>query len=261
MAEALRESEQYPNLIEHDILLDTHESHTFGPSKWSPYTNTVILRDEETIFKLAREAQKGEVAPMQQADTTKQNPTSVLAKKVLRVNFIRSVIHQTGKGRVMSMACTSLVGNGHGFIGIGEGTSGEGVSEARDIAINRALRRMDQVELFEGRTIWTEMDGKFGSTRIILRPRPVGFGLAVNPVVHEVCRVLGIKDLSAKVWGSRNKYQVLKATLRLLLPGSMPAMMGNGVGGKGKRLEKGVPMRTAMEMELARGRKIVPLHD
>ena len=55
-------------------------------------------------------------------------------------------------------------------------------------------------------------------------------------------------------------YQVMKAIVRMLLPGREPAFMCNGMGRKGRRLEKGLDMRSAMELERDRGRRIVPLH-
>ena len=51
--------------------------------------------------------------------------------------------------------------------------------------------------------------------------------------------VAGIKDASAKVWGSRNQYQVMKAIVRMLLPGREPTLMGNGLGRRGRTMENG----------------------
>ncbi|EGN92875.1 hypothetical protein SERLA73DRAFT_146500, partial [Serpula lacrymans var. lacrymans S7.3] len=80
---------------------------------------------------------------------------------------------------------------------------------------------MDYVERFEKRTLWTEMDSKLGATHIILRPRPAA----------------GIKDASAKVWGSRNPLSVTKALFRMLQAGNAPLSMGDGIGGKARRLD------------------------
>jgi small subunit ribosomal protein S5 len=78
-----------------------------------------------------------------------------------------------------------------------------------------AVRNMDYVNRFEGRTIiWTGMSSKLGATRIILRPRPVGFGLYRNPNVHQVLKAAGIKDISAKVWC--NRLNVIKLLFRML---------------------------------------------
>ncbi|KAF7325736.1 37S ribosomal protein [Mycena kentingensis (nom. inval.)] len=106
-----------------------------------------------------------------------------------------------------------------------------------------ALRSVDHVERYEGRAIWTKVRTKLGATQVILRPRPVGFGLRCNPNIHRLCTAAGIRDISAKVWGSRNKLPVLKATLRLLQAGNAPHGMGNGLGGPGPRMRKGMDLR------------------
>ena len=148
---------------------------------------------------------------------------------------------------------------GFGILGYGEGKDDE-VARAIDKAFLQAVRTMDYVDRYEDRTIWTDMESKLGATRVILRPRPVGFGLHCNPNIHQVLKAAGIKDISAKVWGSRNQYQVMKTIVRMLLPGREPTLMGNGLGSRGRTMEKGREMRSAMEIERDRGRRIVPLH-
>ncbi|OAX42429.1 ribosomal protein S5 domain 2-like protein [Rhizopogon vinicolor AM-OR11-026] len=118
---------------------------------------------------------------------------------------------------------------------------------------------MDSVERFEKRTLWTDMETKLGSTHIILRPRPVGFGLRCNPNVHQVLKAAGIKDASAKVWGSRNPLNVIKALFRVLQGGNAPLSMGDGFGGKAKKLDKGSGLRNKSAVERDRGRKLVDL--
>ena len=91
---------------------------------------------------------------------------------------------------------------------------------------------MDYVERFEKRTVLTETETKLGATRVILRPSPLGFGLRCNPNVHQVLKAVGIEDYSVKVWGSRNQ-----ATFRMLELGNAPLAMGNGMGGKRRKLD------------------------
>lgn len=146
-----------------------------------------------------------------------------------------------------------VVGDGNGLVGFGDAKSEDQMSGVRK-ATNNALKNVDGVELFEGRTIWTDMRVKFGSTELHLRPRPRGFGLMCNPYVHQVCKAAGIKDISAKVHGSRNPMAVIKATLSLLHSGGAPQGMGNGIGGPGKREEKKQGIKSLATMERERGR-------
>lgn len=164
--------------------------------------------------------------------------------------------HQTGKGKIPSRYALIVVGNGNGLVGIGEGKADEPI-QAMDNAFAEAVRNMDYVDRFENRTLWSEMELKFGSTRLHMRPRPVGFGLMCAPGIHQVFKAAGIKDASAKIWGSRNKVNVVKAALMMLHAGHQPLGLGDGIGGRGRRLEKGAGMRNKTVVELERGRRIV----
>ncbi|KAI0370530.1 hypothetical protein BV20DRAFT_966425 [Pilatotrama ljubarskyi] len=270
--EALVQSQHFPDLMSHDVLLDTHQGKTFPPNKHTPFANTVIVRNNPSIFRIAREIEKGEkekdevfVEDEEESSTDSMQPIKFLPlpqnqlARLYRAQYVRYVKQQTGKGKIERLSVLMVVGNGKGLLGLGEG-KGVDFQSAVSKAFAQAVRNMDHVERFEDRTIWTEMETKFGATRIILRPRPVGFGLAVNPIIHEVFKVAGIKDASAKVWGSRNPYQVMKAVVRMLLPGHMPTLMGNGIGGQGRTMEKGRELRSVMDVERDRGRRIVPLH-
>lgn len=168
----------------------------------------------------------------------------------------RRVTQQTGKGKKHRQYMLMVVGNGDGLVGYGEGKH-EDFGATQDRALIEAIRNMDYVERFEKRTIWSEMSIKLGSTRILMRPRPVGFGLHCNPNIHQVLKAAGIKDVSAKVWGSRNPINVVKATCMLIQAGNAPLSMGNGIGGKGRRLDAGSGMRSREVMEMERGRKLM----
>ncbi|EIW78489.1 ribosomal protein S5 domain 2-like protein, partial [Coniophora puteana RWD-64-598 SS2] len=170
----------------------------------------------------------------------------------------RRVTQQTGKGKIHRMYTLIVVGDGNGLVGFGEGKDEE-APRAAEKALAEAVRNMDYVERFEDRTIWTDMEAKLGGTRILLRPRPVGFGLQCNPNVHQVLKAAGIKDVSAKVWGSRTPLNVIKALFRMLHAGNAPLAMGDGVGGRGRRMEKGSGLRSKDAMERERGRRIVDL--
>lgn len=42
-------------------------------------------------------------------------------------------------------------------------------------------------------------------------PRSYGFGVRANDVLFEVCSRIGIQDISIKVIGSRNRFNMIKA--------------------------------------------------
>jgi len=264
-------SNPYPNLLTHDPLLDSHESATYKPTKRNPYGGKVILRNETSIFSAAREAEPAELRE-QDTDKTRENGDeeeySVLNHLPLSRSemadlhyyplFTRRITQQTGKGKIHRQSSLVVVGNGNGLVGYGEGKDEE-LPRATDKAYAEAVRNMDYVERFENRTVWTETQTKLGATRVILRPRPLGFGLRCNPNIHQILKAAGIKDCSAKVWGSRNPLNVIKATFRMLQSGNAPLAMGDGIGGKGRRLDKGSGIKGKDSVERERGRKMLDL--
>jgi len=258
----------FPNLMNPDPVLDRHIPLEFPPSKKSPFTNRVVIRPSlkslETnrqLAELAAEAETSELPDAEEARIKILGYSSKQLKNLVRIPiFSRRITQQTGKGKIHRMYAMVVVGNGDGLVGYGEGKD-EDAPRASEKAFVQAVRNMDWVERFEKRTIWTEMETKLGATRIILRPRPVGFGLRCNPNIHEVLKAAGIKDISAKVWGSRNPLNVIKALFRMLQAGNAPLSMGDGIGGSARKLNKGTGLRNKTEVERERGRKLIDLRN
>lgn len=263
------DGESHPNLLRPNPLLDLHESVVYPATKDFPYPAKVTVRNDPSMFDAARAwaAQEDLDGNDIEEDTSEENENPLLAlplpiSEIMRLHryaiMTRRITKQTGKGKIARMYSMMVVGNGDGLVGLGEGKADE-VPEAQTKALAQAVRNMDYVERFENRTIFTEMETKLGSTRIIMRPRPVGFGLRCNPNIHQVLKAVGIKDISAKVWGSRNTLNVIKACFRMIQAGHAPTAMGDGIGGGERKLNKGRGIVNREEMERARGRKIVDL--
>ncbi|KAH9443982.1 hypothetical protein MJO28_013704 [Puccinia striiformis f. sp. tritici] len=179
-------------------------------------------------------------------------------RKLMKFTLVtKRVVNQTGKGKIPSMYTLVVVGNGKGLVGCGEGKS-ERMGDAAASATKQAIKSLAPVNIFEGRTIHSELRSKFHATEIVMRPRPPGFGLRCSPFVHQVAKAAGISDLSAKVTRSNNPMNVIKMCLMMLQSGGSPIGMGDGFGGRGKRLEKGIGMRTGEELAMMRGRRCEP---
>ncbi|KAH9074172.1 hypothetical protein EDB83DRAFT_2656763 [Lactarius deliciosus] len=235
----------FPDISTPNPFLDLSDSRQFPPSKLSPFASRVVRRPKTEVGVPRRRGEEEEEAEVKSAEDDEHAPILPLSRRELeklhRFPLIRRrVTQQTGKGKIHRQ--------GH-----------DDPSRATGRAFAMAVRNMDFVDRFEGRTIWTEMSSKLGATRIILRPRPVGFGLHCNPNVHQVLKAAGIKDISAKVWGSRNPLNVIKLLFRMLHAGNAPLAMGNGIGGPGRKLDKGSGVRGKQEIERERGRKLINL--
>ncbi|KAF8697244.1 hypothetical protein AX14_001422 [Amanita brunnescens Koide BX004] len=270
----VEKNDPFPNLMTPDPLLDSRDELVFPPDNSSPYINRVVVRNHNSIFHHALIQQTSEDPfdeksdwEAETSDETSEDLESLEnlplpeneIKNLYRFPLIvRRVTQQTGKGKIHRIQYLVVVGNGDGLVGYGQAKD-EDAPRALAKATALAIRSMDTVARFEDRTVPTEMETKFGSTRIIMRPRPVGFGLRCNPNLHQVLKAAGIKDVSAKVWGSRNPVSVVKATFRMLWGGHAPLGMGNGVSGKGRKLDKGEGVRSVLDVERDRGRKMVGL--
>ncbi|KAH9478745.1 putative 37S ribosomal protein S5, mitochondrial [Psilocybe cubensis] len=261
---------EYPDLMTPDSILDPREVYDFPASKETPFQNQVIVRNHRSVFheynegeeELLGEEESGPPIEEDEGGDSVINALPVSASYYQNlyhsILMRRPVVQQTGKGKIRRVAYMVLVGDGKGLVGYGEGKHSNAAVALKAARI-AAVKNMDWVERFEQRTIWTEMRTKLGATQLILRPRPVGFGLRCNPFLHQILRAAGLKDISAKVWGSRNKLNVIKAAFRMLHAGHAPTGMGDGVGGKGKKLSKGSGVRGKAEIERARGRKLISL--
>ncbi|KAF8902678.1 hypothetical protein CPB85DRAFT_1255996 [Mucidula mucida] len=194
------------------------------------------------------EGEEGEYAPPEGAQTFTEtditsptpdiyNRTGISKNFDLRdpdihvYEYYRMAKQQTGKGKIARAQIFVIIGNGDGLIGFGKGTHAE-YMRAKDKAYAQAIRNIDYVDRFEDRTVWTTLEDKFGSAKIIIRPRPLGFGLRCGPTLHKVFRAAGISDISAKIWKSRNRLVVTQGALRMLQAGHNPLGKGNGAGAR-----------------------------
>lgn len=84
-----------------------------------------------------------------------------------------NVTNQTRLGKISSMYFLAVAGNMKGLVGIGEGKSAE-PEEARTQAKNAAIRNMQPISRYEGRTIYGDVKGKVAATEVELMTRPPG---------------------------------------------------------------------------------------
>jgi hypothetical protein len=89
---------------------------------------------------------------------------------------VHRVATMTSKGKVASMYALVVAGNGKGLVGWGQAKH-EMLPRAVDKAFTQAVRNFGVVERYEDRTVWGNLQGKFGATSIDMWSRPPGRSL------------------------------------------------------------------------------------
>ncbi len=114
-------------------------------------------------------------------------------------------------GRRMAVGALVVVGDEAGRVGWGKGKSRE-VSEAVKKATEDAKHAMVRVALRQGRTIHHEVAGRFGASRVIIKPAVPGTGIIAGGPMRAIFEAMGVKDVLAKAMGSTNPYNLIQAT-------------------------------------------------
>lgn len=133
------------------------------------------------------------------------------SEAVLHVRRVAKVI---SGGRRFAFSALVVVGDKKGNVGIALGKSRE-VSSAISKALRRAKKTMFAVPLYKT-TIPFTVEGKHGSSTVLIRSASKGTGVIAGGSVRAVLEALGVRDVLAKSLGSANPQNVVKATINAL---------------------------------------------
>ena len=129
--------------------------------------------------------------------------------RVVTINRVTKVVKG---GRTMRFAALVVVGDEAGHVGIGLGKANE-IPEAIRKGKEDAKKNMIRLEMNENDSVFHEQIGHFGASKVFMRPAPEGTGIIASGAVRAVLELAGVRNIVTKSLGSRNKHNVVKATV------------------------------------------------
>ena len=151
-----------------------------------------------------------------------------LIEKLVAVNRVAKVIKG---GRQFGFTALTVVGDGEGRVGFGYGNARE-VPVAIQKAMEKARKNMVRVNLKDG-TLQYALNGRHGAAKVYMQPASEGTGIIAGGPMRAVFEAVGVRNVLAKINGSNNPINVVRATVQGLVhmqsPASVAAKRGKSV--------------------------------
>ncbi|AFI85109.1 MULTISPECIES: 30S ribosomal protein S5 [Methylophaga] len=144
---------------------------------------------------------------------------------------IRRVAKVVKGGRVFGFSALTIVGDGNGRVGFGQGKARE-VPVAIQKAMDEARKNMKKVVL-NGDTLHHPLTARHGAAKVFMQPASEGTGVIAGGAMRAVFDAVGVHNVLAKSIGSTNPLNVVRATINGLTdmnnPESIAAKRGKSV--------------------------------
>lgn len=152
-----------------------------------------------------------------------------LNEKVVSIKRVTKVVKG---GRNMRFSALVVVGDGNGHVGAGIGKAAE-IPEAIRKGKEDAMKKLVTVALDENHSISHDFIGKYGSASVLMKKAPEGTGVIAGGPVRAVAELAGITNIRTKSLGSKNKQNVVLATInglsQLKTPEEVARLRGKSV--------------------------------
>lgn len=127
---------------------------------------------------------------------------------VVKINRVSKTVKG---GRKMKFTALVVIGDKKGRYGFGTGKATE-VPEAIKKAVKHANAHVYNIAKVNCDTTPHEIVGKFGATKVYLKPAAEGTGIIAGGPVRSILELAGIRNVYSKVYGSRTPINIIRAT-------------------------------------------------
>lgn len=125
---------------------------------------------------------------------------------------IKRISKTTKGGRIMRFSALVIIGDRKGVVGFGMGKSNE-VPDAIKKAIKNANNNLFTIKMNKRGTVYHEVLGKHGASKILIKPAPSGKGIVAGGTARAVVELAGFQDVYTKSLGSNSPINVIRATI------------------------------------------------
>jgi small subunit ribosomal protein S5 len=152
-----------------------------------------------------------------------------LIEKLVAVNRVAKVVKG---GRQFGFTALTVVGDGNGTVGFGYGKAKE-VPQAIQKAMDQARKNMKTIAL-KGDTLHHPVIGIHGAANVYMQPAAAGTGIIAGGAMRSVFEAVGVNNVLAKINGTRNPVNVVRATINGLTAMTSPQYIA---AKRGKKVE------------------------
>ena len=146
---------------------------------------------------------------MAQNDQRQANNSDGLIEKLVGIRRVAKVVKG---GRVFGFSALTVVGDGNGRVGFGQGKARE-VPVAIQKAMDEARKNMKTVAL-KGDTLQHAVKSSHGAAKVFMQPASEGTGVIAGGAMRAVFDAVGVHNVLAKSNGSTNPLNVVRATIK-----------------------------------------------
>ena len=152
-----------------------------------------------------------------------------LEEKVVSIKRVTKVVKG---GRNFRFTALVVVGDRNGHVGAGLGKAAE-IPEAIRKGKEDAMKKLVTVARDSNNSVTHDFIGKFGSAQVLMKKAPEGTGVIAGGPARAMVELAGIQNIRTKSLGSRNKQNVVLATIdglrQLKTPEEVARLRGKAV--------------------------------